>query len=150
MCIIASTVVETTCLSMRFMFSGAHRVRFSGVYGNIHGHNYDITIRLCVNGRRTLIMDIDKVRHEIQGIISAFDGKYIKSMNEETRELTPNEYVEIPCIPEGATGECLAWYLMDKVLDVLRNMGISEITETQVVVCDSPINCFESSSLLST
>ena len=146
MCIIAGAVVEVTCLSMRFMFSGAHRVRFSNVYGSIHGHNYDITIRLCVNGRRTLVMDIDKVRREIQGIISAFDGKYIKSVNEEVQGLAPSEYVEIPCTPEGATGECLAWYLMDKVLDILRDIGISGTTEVQVVVCDSPINCFEARS----
>ncbi len=131
---------------MRFMFSGAHRVRFSGVYGNVHGHNYDVTIRLCVSGRKMLVIDIDRVRHEIQGIINSFEGKYIKSSKEELRDLAPGEFVEIPCIPEGATGECVAWYFMDKTLEILRRMGINETTETQVIVCDSPINCFEARS----
>ena len=139
-------MVEVTCLTMRFMFSGAHRVRFSDVYGSVHGHNYDISIRLCVRGRRMLVMDIDKVRLEVQGIVNAFDGKYIKSSAEGVQGLAPTEFIEIPCIPEGATGECLAWYLMDRVMDVLRELGINDIAEVQVIVCDSPINCFEAKS----
>ncbi|BDR91927.1 6-pyruvoyl trahydropterin synthase family protein [Vulcanisaeta souniana] len=139
-------MVENTCLSMRFMFSGAHRVRFSGVYGNVHGHNYDVTIRLCVDGRSMLVIDIDRVRQEVQGIINSFEGKYIKSSKEELQGLAPGEFVEIPCMPEGATGECVAWYFMDRILEILRRMGINETTETQVIVCDSPINCFEARS----
>ncbi|WP_252900251.1 hypothetical protein [Vulcanisaeta sp. JCM 14467] len=44
-------MVEVTCLTMNFMFSGAHRVRFSDVYGSVHGHNYNVSIRLCVRDR---------------------------------------------------------------------------------------------------
>ncbi len=139
-------VVETTCLSMKFMFSGAHRVRFSDVYGGVHGHNYDITIRLCVRGRRMLVTDIDGVRREVQGIVNTFDGKYIKSSMENTQGLMPSEFVEIPCIPEGATGECVAWYFMDRVMEILRKLGISDVVEVQVLVCDSPLNCFEAKS----
>ena len=139
-------MVEVTCLTMKFMFSGAHRVRFSDVYGGVHGHNYDVSIRLCVRDRRMLVIDIDRVRHEVQGIINAFDGKYIKSSAESAQGLMPTEFAEIPCIPEGATGECLAWYLMDRVADILKRLGVSDIVEAQVVVCDSPINCFEAKS----
>lgn len=133
---------------MKFMFSGAHRVRFSDVYGGVHGHNYDITIRLCVRGgRRMLVTDIDGgVRREVQGIINAFDGKYIKSSMESAQGLMPSEFVEVPCIPEGATGECVAWYFMDRLMEILRKLGINDVTEAQVIVCDSPINCFEAKS----
>jgi len=138
--------VETTCLSMKFVFSSAHRVRFSDIYGGVHGHNYEVTVRLCVNGRRDLVLDIDRVRREIQGIVHAFDGKYLKSTREGIQGITPNEYVEIPCIPEGVTGECLAWYLVDYVRNALNRLGINDVPEIQVVVCDSPINCFEATS----
>ncbi len=132
---------------MKFMFSGAHRVRFSDVYGNVHGHNYDVTIRLCVRGgRRMLVTDIDKIRREVQGIVNTFDGKYIKSSMESAQGLMPGEFVEIPCIPEGATGECVAWYFIDSVMGILSRLGINDVVEVQVLVCDSPMNCFEARS----
>lgn len=135
--------MESTCLSMRFMFSSAHRVRFSEVYGGVHGHNYDVTVRICVSGRRDLVMDIDAIRREVQSVVGSFDGKYLKSTREVVSGLGLNEYVEIPCMPEGVTGECLAWYLLDFVRDSISRLGVGDVVEAQVVVCDSPINCFE-------
>ncbi len=90
--------------------------------------------------------DIDGIRREVQGIVNTFDGKYIKSSMENTQGLMPSEFVEVPCIPEGATGECVAWYFMDRVTEILRKLGINDVTEAQVIVCDSPINCFEAKS----
>ncbi|WP_446752423.1 6-pyruvoyl trahydropterin synthase family protein [Vulcanisaeta sp. JCM 16161] len=139
-------MVESTCLSMKFMFSGAHRVRFSEAYGGVHGHNYEVTIRLCVRGRRMLVADIDRVRREVQGIVNAFDGKYVKSSMESAQGLSLGEVIEIPCIPEGATGECVAWYFMDRTMEILRRLGINDVVDAQVIVCDSPINCFEAKS----
>ncbi len=139
-------MVEVTCLTARFTFSSAHRVRFSEAYGGVHGHNYDVSIRFCVRGRRTLVIDIDRVRREVQGIISHFDGKYIKSSVEDAQGLMPSEVVEIPCIQEGVTGECLAWYLMDRAMELLGRLGVKDVVEAQVIVCDSPINCFEARS----
>jgi 6-pyruvoyl-tetrahydropterin synthase len=134
---------EETCLSLRLGFSGAHRVRFSEVYGSVHGHNYDITVRFCVSGRKDLVIDIDRVRHEIERLIDTLDGKYLKSSKEYVRDVGPNEYVEIPCIPEGVTGECVAWYILDYVRNVLSRLGVDGVFNVQVIVCDSPINCFE-------
>ncbi|MGC9152742.1 MAG: 6-carboxytetrahydropterin synthase [Vulcanisaeta sp.] len=138
--------MDATCLSMRFSFSSAHRVRFSGTYGSVHGHNYDVTIRICVKGKRDLVLDIDKVRQEVQPIIASFEGKYLKSTREDALGIGPSEYVEVPCIPEGVTGECVAWYLLDHVRKLLSDMGIKDLVEVQVVVCDSPLNCFEARS----
>ncbi len=135
-------VSEETCLITRFMFSAAHRVRFSPVYGNLHGHNYDVTIKVCVEGRRDLVLDIDVLRSRLQPVISSMEGKYLKAPGEAAQGLAQGEFVEVPCFSNGVTSECLAWYLLDRALGIVESVGVKPLG-VYVTVCDSPINCFE-------
>jgi 6-pyruvoyl-tetrahydropterin synthase len=126
-----------------FVFSGAHRVRFSGVYGRLHGHNWVIRVRVCVRGRRDLVMDIDEFRSRLLPVINKFESRYLKSPGESRVGLGDDEYVELECMEEGVTSECLSWYLLGRVEGVLASMGIGDVEEIQVRSCDSSVNCFE-------
>jgi len=131
-----------TCLDTEFMFSGAHRVRFSGVYGRLHGHNWVIRVRVCVNGRRDLIMDIDEFRARLLPVINELEGKYLRAPGESTAGLGEGEYVDVECMSDGVTSECLSWYILGRVEEALRSMGV-RAEEVRVRSCDSSINCFE-------
>lgn len=96
------------CVIVKGSVSVAIRPSFSAVKGALHGHDYVVRAAFCGPDDVDYLTDAEELQRRLWSLLAEMDGKYLKSARERG---APEPYYEIPCGPEGASGECLARYI---------------------------------------
>jgi len=103
-----------TCVELRGSISVAHKPSFSPGWARVHGHDYFITVGICVEGYRDLVVDADEASKKFREALARMDGKYLASPQERVA-LDAGEVYVVPCNLPGVSGECLAKHIADLV-----------------------------------
>lgn len=90
---------------VRGYISVAHKPAFSPAMGTLHGHDYIVRAAVCGPEDANYVVDADALQRRLESLLAEMHGKYLKAAGEGA---APEPYYEIPCGPDGATGECLA------------------------------------------
>ncbi|PWV36957.1 MAG: hypothetical protein DJ555_04585 [Desulfurococcaceae archaeon] len=122
-----------TCISVKSRFIAGHRVpeNLSQKCSKIHGHNYLVRVKVCVDGSTPWVMDLDELSKAVNTLLEPLDHSYILSEGQE--DIAGAKNVRLP-IKIASAEELSRW-----IYESLENMGIKGLSEVEV--CETEDYC---------
>jgi len=116
-----------------YNFSAAHTIPGHPKCGNLHGHNYEVTVVLesGVLDVKGMVVDYGNMDAIIKPIIEELDHKYLAFLDDvRCATLQVREVIHLPI--NHSTAECIAEYLFRRI-DGQVTWLVKEVT-----VCETP------------
>ena len=112
------------CLTLAAVFSAAHSILLGGELESLHGHDWNVTVRIGGDSldAEGLLVDFHKVHHDLQSIIEPWHNRSLNDV-EPFDELNP-------------TAELVAQTIGDRLAPTLANgVRVVSVRVTEAVGC---------------
>lgn len=119
-----------SCISVRSRFISGHKIpeNLSQKCSKIHGHNYLVKVRVCVDGGSPWVMDLDELYRAVNSLLEPLDHAYI--LSEDQEEVAGARNIRLP-IKIASAEEISRW-----IYESLRGIGIVGVSEVEVCETD--------------